>query len=103
TALGNHILNVTVEDPAQPNAAAMTTFRMETALDLLTRTNTVPTSGKAGDASRYALGNVWSALLVWVPRPTRVPVSTVAFNVTVTLTDPINRSTAETTQVGWWT
>ncbi len=103
TALGSHILNVTVEDPAQLNATAMTTFRLEIALDLLTRTSTVPTSGKPGDASRYALGNVWSALLVWVPRPTRTSASTVAFNVTVTLTDPINRSTAETTQVGWWT
>jgi hypothetical protein len=103
TALGSHILNVTVEDPAQLNAAAMTTFRMETALDLLKRTNTVPTSGKPGDASRYALGSVWSALLVWVARPTRTSASTVAFNVTVTLTDPINRSTAETIQVGWWT
>jgi hypothetical protein len=103
TALGSHFLNVTVEDPAQLNASAMTTFRLEMALDLLTRASTVPTIGKPVDASRYALGNVWSALLVWVPRPTRTSASTVAFNVTVTLTDPINRSTVETTQVGWWT
>lgn len=103
TALGSHTLNVTVDDPAQPNAAAMRTFRMETALDLLQRTTTVPTSGKPGDAARYAFGNEWSALLVWVPRPARSSASTDAFNVTVTLTDPINRFTAETAQVGWWT
>ncbi|MFZ0716051.1 hypothetical protein, partial [Mycobacterium sp.] len=103
TALGSHTLNVTVDDPAQPNAAAMRTFRMQTALDLLQRTTTVPTSGKPGDATRYAFGNEWSALLVWVPRPTRTSASTDAFNVTVTLTDPINRFTAATAQVGWWT
>lgn len=103
TALGNHILNVTVEDPVQPNAIAMTTFRLETALDLLLRTTTVPSSGNPGDATRYAFGNEWSALLVWVPRPTRTSPSTDAFSVTVTLTDPVNRSTAQTAQVGWWT
>jgi hypothetical protein len=38
-----------------------------------------------------------------VPKPTRSNGSTVAFQVTATIIDPINRSTAETTQVGWWT
>lgn len=103
TALGNHILNLIVEDPAQPSAAAMTTFRMQIALNLLNRTSTIPGSGKPGDASRYALGSTWSALLVWVPKPARSNGSTVAFQVTATIIDPINRSTAETTQVGWWT
>ncbi|HKO20898.1 MAG TPA: hypothetical protein VJU82_18645, partial [Acidobacteriaceae bacterium] len=103
TALGNHVLNVRVEDPAQPNAAQMTTFRMETVLSLIQRTTTVPTSGKPGDAARFALGNVWSALLVWVPKPTRTSPSTVDFNVNVAITDPIGRSTLQSTQVVWWT
>ena len=101
TALGSHRVTVTVADPTQP-AATATTWRLAIALERIPGVAASPTSGVAGNLFRLPASSGLNPIGVWVPRPARSNGSTTAFRVTVTLTDPIDRTTEQMTTVNWW-
>jgi hypothetical protein len=102
TALGSHTLIVAVFDPQQPSAAAATTWRTAIALERIVPSGAPPTLGNAGDTVRLPPAGGQTPLGVWVPRPLRGNGSTADFIVSVSITDPVGRTTQLSTNVAWW-